>query len=76
MRECGKVLFIDFDKLSQQGGKQFSFPRPRLRRRSVTGVENCLLLVVISALKSQRRVRCEFGVICFLEIDFALREIN
>jgi hypothetical protein len=38
--------------------------------------ENFSLLVVNSALKSQRRVRCEFGVICFLEIDFLLPEIN
>lgn len=30
--------------ISHRGGKQFSFPRPWLRRRSVTGVENCLLL--------------------------------
>ena len=37
---------------------------------------NCSLLVVTSALKSQRRVRCEFGVVCFLEIDFLLPEIN
>jgi hypothetical protein len=29
MRGCGKVLVIDFDKLSQRGGKQFSFPLPK-----------------------------------------------
>ena len=34
------------------------------------------LFIVTSALKSQRRVRCEFGVVCFLEIDFLLPEIN
>ena len=34
------------------------------------------LFIVTSALKSQRRVRCEFGVVCFLEIDCLLREIN
>ena len=52
---------------------------------SVTGEENNFLFpslkggklfIVTSALKSQRRVRCEFGVICFLEIDFLLPEIN
>lgn len=51
MRGCGKVLVIDFDKLSHRGVKLFG--------------ENCLLLVVISALKSQRRVRYEFSEVCF-----------
>ena len=95
MSGCGKVLVIDFDKLSQRGGKQFSFPSlkggklerkifaPTLKgviflnckgRKIVWG--NCSLLVVTSALKSQRRVRCEFSVICFLEIGCLLREIN
>ena len=64
MRGCGKVLAIDFDKLSHRGGKQFSFPLPKGWK------------IVTSALKSQRRVRCEFGVVCFLEIGCLLREIN
>ena len=34
------------------------------------------LFIVTSALKSQRRVRCEFGVVCFIEIDCLLHEIN
>ena len=34
------------------------------------------LFIVTSALKSQRRVRCEFCLVCFLEIDFLLHEIN
>lgn len=36
---------------SQKGGKLFG--------------ENCLLLVVTSALKSQRKVRYEFSEVCF-----------
>ena len=32
MRGCGKVLVIDFDKLSHRGGKQFSFPLPKGRK--------------------------------------------
>ena len=71
MRGCGKVLVIDFDKLSHRGGKRFSFPRTK-GRKIVWGK----LFIVTSALKSQRRVRCEFGVVSFIEIDFALREIN
>lgn len=66
MRGCGKVLVW-------------------LRQRSITGEENNFLFpslkggklfIVTSALKSQRRVRCEFGVVCFIEIDCLLHEIN
>lgn len=56
-------------------GSELIFFTPTLKGGKLFG-ENCLLLVVTSDLKSQRRVRCEFGVICFLEIDFLLREIN
>jgi hypothetical protein len=56
-------------------GEENNFLFPSLKGGKLFG-ENCLLLVVNSALKSQRRVRCEFGVICFLEIDFLLPEIN
>ena len=78
MRGCGKVLVIDFDKLSHRASESSA---TGLRQRSATGEENCLggncsLLVVTSALKSQRRVSCEFSVICFLEIGCLLREIN
>ena len=52
---------------------------------SVNGEENNFLFpslkggklfIVTSALKSQRRVRCEFGDVCFLEIGCLQREIN
>ena len=82
MRGCGKVLVIDFDKLSHRASESSV---TGLRLRSVTGEENNFLFpslkggklfIVTSALKSQRRVRCEFSVICFLEIGCLLREIN
>ena len=56
-------------------GSEPIFFTPTLKGGKLFG-ENCSLLVVTSALKSQRRVRCEFGVVCFLEIDCLLREIN
>ena len=56
-------------------GSELIFFTPILKGGQLFG-ENFSLLVVTSALKSQRRVRCEFGVICFLEIDFLLPEIN
>ena len=82
MSGCGKVLVIDFDKLSQRGGKQFSFPSlkgGKLERKifapTLKGVIflNCKgrkivwgkLFIATSALKSQRRVRCEFGDVGF-----------
>ena len=82
MRGCGKVLVIDFDKLSHRGGKlERKIFAPTLKgeiflnckgRKIVWGK----LFIATSALKSQRRVRCEFGVVCFLEIGCLLREIN
>ena len=82
MRGCGKVLVIDFDKLSQRGGKL----ERKIFARTLKGeiFLNCKgrkivwgkLFIVTSALKSQRRVSCEFGDVCFIEIDCLLREIN
>ena len=59
MRGCGKVLVIDFDKLSHLGNN-FLFPNPK-GWKIVWGK----LFIATSALKSQRRVRCEFGDVGF-----------
>ena len=73
MRGCGKVLVDGCWMLG--AGCETIFSSPTLKGGKLFG-GNCSLLVVTSALKSQRRVRCEFGVVCFLEIDFLLPEIN
>ena len=46
--------------LNHWGGKQFSFPLPK-GWKIVWGK----LFIATSALKSQRRVRCEFGDVGF-----------
>ena len=80
MRGCGKVLVDGCWMLS--AGCETIFFSPTLTSTTLShrGGKlfggNCSLLVVTSALKSQRRVRCEFGVVCFLEIGCLLREIN
>ena len=66
MRGCGKVLVDGCWMLG--AGCETIFFSPTLKGGK--------LFNVTSALKSQRRVRCEFGVVCFLEIDFLLPEIN
>ena len=66
MRGCGKVLGAGCWVLG--AGCETIFFSPTLKGGK--------LFIVTSALKSQRRVSCEFGDVCFLEIDFALREIN
>lgn len=66
MRGCGKVLVDGCWMLG--AGCETIFFSPTLKGGK--------LFIVTSALKSQRRVRCEFGVVCFLEIDFLLPEIN
>ena len=62
---CGKVLGAGCWVLG--AGCETIFFSPTLKGGKLFG-ENCSLLVVTSALKSQRRVRCEFGVVCFIEI--------
>ena len=54
MRGVEKFWF-GFDELSHRGGKQFSFPLPK----------GWKIVIVTSALESQRRVRCEFGDVGF-----------
>lgn len=73
MRGCGKVLVDGCWMLG--AGCETIFFSPTLKGGKLFG-GNCSLLVVTSALKSQWRVSCEFGVVCFLEIDFLLPEIN
>ena len=82
MRGCGKVLGLTSTS-SATGLRELRSQTFGLC--SVTGEENNFLFpslkggklfIVTSALISQRRVRCEFGVVCFLEIGCLLREIN
>lgn len=62
---------------SLKGGKlERKIFAPTLKGEIFLNCKGRKIVIVTSALKSQRRVRCEYSVICFLEFDCLLREIN
>ena len=79
MRGCGKVLVDGCWMLG--AGCETIFFSPTLKGEIFLNCKGWKivwgkLFIVTSALKSQRRVRCEFGVVCFIEIGCLVREIN
>ena len=86
MRECGKVLvwlrqaqspgFVNYVRSPLVCAQSPGFGKFSHRTSTTLSHRGGKFFIVISALESQRRVRCEFGVVCFLEIDNTLRKIN